>query len=193
MAWFIFHENFDRRIALGMACLVAGAAVLSWSGTADPVQPARTAGHRRRLPRLGPRQQSDPQGLARRSAADRRAERPDRRPVQHRPWPVDGRHRCPPPTAIAVAGIVGFLGVRRQPRPVRPRPASSRNSANRRLFLHGALLRRVAAVHRSQRTGHRAACVAAGPDGNRRVAASHRAPRTLACTPADGACACPHP
>jgi drug/metabolite transporter (DMT)-like permease len=33
MAWFIFHENFDRRIALGMACLVAGAIVLSWSGT----------------------------------------------------------------------------------------------------------------------------------------------------------------
>ena len=28
MAWFIFHENFDRRIALGMCCLVAGAAVL---------------------------------------------------------------------------------------------------------------------------------------------------------------------
>jgi drug/metabolite transporter (DMT)-like permease len=33
MAWFIFHENFDRRIALGMACLVAGALVLSWTGT----------------------------------------------------------------------------------------------------------------------------------------------------------------
>jgi drug/metabolite transporter (DMT)-like permease len=32
MAWFIFHENFDRRIATGMLCLVAGAAVLSWSG-----------------------------------------------------------------------------------------------------------------------------------------------------------------
>lgn len=32
IAWFIFHENFDRRVALGMACLVAGAAVLSWSG-----------------------------------------------------------------------------------------------------------------------------------------------------------------
>ncbi len=32
MAWFLFHENFDRRIALGMACLVAGALVLSWSG-----------------------------------------------------------------------------------------------------------------------------------------------------------------
>jgi drug/metabolite transporter (DMT)-like permease len=33
MAWFIFHENFDRRIALGMAFLLTGAAVLSWSGT----------------------------------------------------------------------------------------------------------------------------------------------------------------
>ena len=32
MAWFIFHENLDRRIAIGMASLVAGAAVLSWSG-----------------------------------------------------------------------------------------------------------------------------------------------------------------
>jgi drug/metabolite transporter (DMT)-like permease len=33
LAWFVFHENFDRRIALGMACLVAGAVVLSWSGS----------------------------------------------------------------------------------------------------------------------------------------------------------------
>ena len=33
MAWFIFHENFNRRVALGMALLVAGAVVLAWSGT----------------------------------------------------------------------------------------------------------------------------------------------------------------
>lgn len=33
MAWFWFHEPFDRRIAVGMGCLVAGAAVLAWSGT----------------------------------------------------------------------------------------------------------------------------------------------------------------
>ncbi len=33
IAWFIFHENFDRRIALGMLCLVAGAVLLSWSGS----------------------------------------------------------------------------------------------------------------------------------------------------------------
>ena len=32
MAWFIFHENYDRRIALGMACLVLGAVWLSWEG-----------------------------------------------------------------------------------------------------------------------------------------------------------------
>jgi drug/metabolite transporter (DMT)-like permease len=33
LAWFVFHENFDRRIALGMACLIAGATILAWSGT----------------------------------------------------------------------------------------------------------------------------------------------------------------
>jgi drug/metabolite transporter (DMT)-like permease len=32
LAWFVFHENFDRRIALGIACLVSGAIVLSWTG-----------------------------------------------------------------------------------------------------------------------------------------------------------------
>lgn len=32
LAWFAFHEHFDRRIAIGMACLVAGAAALAWSG-----------------------------------------------------------------------------------------------------------------------------------------------------------------
>jgi drug/metabolite transporter (DMT)-like permease len=43
MAWFLFHENFDRRIALGMACLVGGAVLLSWmsrptlSGLLGPV------------------------------------------------------------------------------------------------------------------------------------------------------------
>ncbi|MET0444957.1 MAG: DMT family transporter [Pseudorhodoplanes sp.] len=32
LAWFVFHENFDRRIALGMGCLVAGALIVSWTG-----------------------------------------------------------------------------------------------------------------------------------------------------------------
>jgi len=33
LAWFVFKENFDRRIALGMSVIVAGTVVLSWSGT----------------------------------------------------------------------------------------------------------------------------------------------------------------
>ncbi len=34
LAWFAFRENFDRRIALGMLSIVAGAVVLSWPGEA---------------------------------------------------------------------------------------------------------------------------------------------------------------
>ena len=34
LAWFAFKENFDRRIALGMVAIVAGAVVLSWPGEA---------------------------------------------------------------------------------------------------------------------------------------------------------------
>ncbi len=32
IAWFIFRENFDRRIALGMLAIVAGGIVVSWEG-----------------------------------------------------------------------------------------------------------------------------------------------------------------
>jgi drug/metabolite transporter (DMT)-like permease len=35
LAWFAFKENFDRRIALGMIAIVAGAVVLSWQGDAS--------------------------------------------------------------------------------------------------------------------------------------------------------------
>ncbi len=34
LAWFAFHENFDRRIATGMLLIAAGAAVLGWQGEA---------------------------------------------------------------------------------------------------------------------------------------------------------------
>ena len=39
LAWFVFHENYDRRIALGMLLIVAGGAVLAWSPTASRVAP----------------------------------------------------------------------------------------------------------------------------------------------------------
>ncbi|PWT88518.1 MAG: EamA family transporter [Blastocatellia bacterium] len=32
VAWFVFKENFDGRIALGMVAIIAGGAVLSWAG-----------------------------------------------------------------------------------------------------------------------------------------------------------------
>ena len=32
LAWFVFREHFDRRIALGMLVIVAGGAILSWEG-----------------------------------------------------------------------------------------------------------------------------------------------------------------
>jgi drug/metabolite transporter (DMT)-like permease len=34
LAWFVFHEHFDRRIALGMLAIVAGSTVLAWEGNA---------------------------------------------------------------------------------------------------------------------------------------------------------------
>jgi drug/metabolite transporter (DMT)-like permease len=43
LAWFVFKENFDRRIALGMALIVAGGVVLSWQGTNGLVLPAGAA------------------------------------------------------------------------------------------------------------------------------------------------------
>lgn len=32
VAWFVFRENFDRRIAIGMAAIALGGVLLSWSG-----------------------------------------------------------------------------------------------------------------------------------------------------------------
>jgi drug/metabolite transporter (DMT)-like permease len=47
LAWFVFRENFDRRIALGMACIAAGGVVLSWTGRPEaglPWGPLAVAG-----------------------------------------------------------------------------------------------------------------------------------------------------
>lgn len=30
LAWFVFRENYDRRLLLGMACILAGTVILSW-------------------------------------------------------------------------------------------------------------------------------------------------------------------
>ena len=38
LAWFVFHENVDRRVALGMLAIVAGAVLLSWNSQASMQQ-----------------------------------------------------------------------------------------------------------------------------------------------------------
>lgn len=35
LAWFVFRENFDRRVVLGMLAIVAGALLLAWPGEAE--------------------------------------------------------------------------------------------------------------------------------------------------------------
>jgi drug/metabolite transporter (DMT)-like permease len=47
LAWFVFKENFDRRIALGMACITLGGVVISWAGLPEfgvPWGPLTVAG-----------------------------------------------------------------------------------------------------------------------------------------------------
>jgi drug/metabolite transporter (DMT)-like permease len=39
LAWFVFRENFDRRIALGMLAIVAGAAALNWAPVDTRIDP----------------------------------------------------------------------------------------------------------------------------------------------------------
>ncbi len=36
LAWFVFREHFDRRVALGMASITAGALLLAWEGSGAP-------------------------------------------------------------------------------------------------------------------------------------------------------------
>lgn len=40
LAWFAFGENVDRRVALGMAMIVAGAVLLSWQGAGFGLSPS---------------------------------------------------------------------------------------------------------------------------------------------------------
>ena len=39
LAWFVFRENFDRRIALGMLAIVAGAVALNWAPVEARIDP----------------------------------------------------------------------------------------------------------------------------------------------------------
>ncbi len=109
LAWFAFHENFDRRIALGMAFLVGGALVLSWSGTpslSSLAGPLAIVGAclawgldnnlTRKVSLADPLQIVELKGLI-------------AGPVNLLIGLAVGGH-LPAPGAIAVAGLVGFVG-----------------------------------------------------------------------------------
>lgn len=109
LAWFVFHENFDRRIALGMALLVAGAGVLAWTGTpalSDYLGPLAIAGAclawgidnnlTRKVSLADPLQIVELKGLI-------------AGPVNLAIGLWSGAS-LPPATAISAAGLVGFVG-----------------------------------------------------------------------------------
>lgn len=109
LAWFIFQEAFDRRIAVGMGFLVAGVAVLAWSGAPSIgglLGPAAIVGAclawgldnnlTRKVSLADPLQIVELKGLV-------------AGPFNLALGLVMGGI-LPPPTPIAIAGLVGFLG-----------------------------------------------------------------------------------
>jgi drug/metabolite transporter (DMT)-like permease len=110
IAWFVFRENFDRRIALGMLCLVAGAGALSWSGQptiAGLLGPLAIIGAcvawgidnnlTRKVSLADPLQIVELKGLV-------------AGPVNLMIGLASGA-AAPPLTSVALAGLVGFFGI----------------------------------------------------------------------------------
>ena len=64
LAWLVFRENVDRRLLAGALAILAGAVLLSWQGRRRRPRSRRPA-DRGSLPRVGHRQQPDPQAVRR--------------------------------------------------------------------------------------------------------------------------------
>jgi drug/metabolite transporter (DMT)-like permease len=108
LAWFLFRENFDRRVALGMLAIVAGGVVLAWS----PVESGGVTGAlliaaaclcwavdnnlTRKVSTSDAVLLASLKGLVAGAINTALA--------------VAVGSALPPPTAIAFAGVVGFLG-----------------------------------------------------------------------------------
>jgi drug/metabolite transporter (DMT)-like permease len=109
LAWFVFRENFDRRIAIGMACILAGAVVLSWGDDValhDLIGPLAIAGAclawaidnnlTRKVSLSDPVQIAMIKGLV-------------AGPVSLLIGRLMGQG-FPPPSIVALSGLTGFLG-----------------------------------------------------------------------------------
>ena len=79
LAWFAFRENFDRRIALGMAVHPGWCADPELATAGELCRCDAGACHPRGLSGLGHRQQPDPQGVVDGRHLDRRGKRTGRR------------------------------------------------------------------------------------------------------------------
>jgi drug/metabolite transporter (DMT)-like permease len=173
MAWFIFRENFDRRIAIGMLCLLAGAAVLAWSGTPSldsALGPLAILGAciawcldnnlTRKVSLADPLQIVELKGLI--------------------AGPVNvalglGAGVALPDLQSTLVARISRLW--RKPRVVRAGASPPRHGPHRGLFLHGAIPGRGGGYRRARRTGHGAFICCRRPHGPWGVAASHRRPR----------------
>jgi len=177
MAWFVFRENFDRRLMLGMSLIVCGGVILGW-------RPGEIATSWPAFAVAGARQQPHAQDLRRGRGQDRRHQR------------SGGRNGEPLRGSGLGSGPAGAGGrccrcsgrparLRSQPCSFRGGVAAARHCADRRLFFDRPFYRgsRVFCVARRG-----AGCVflgRSGLDGGRRCAAPHRTPPTPA--PARGA------
>ena len=169
IAWLVFRENVDRRLLLGAFAILAGAALLSWQGQASLDWGALLIAGACLC--LGHRQQPDAQAFLGRSGADRHAQGAGRRRSQSDARLGAGRRiarRRDHPR-----GRHGRLSwLRREPRPVRARPAPSRDGAHGSLFLAGALHRRAALADAARRAADGPAADGGCPDGDWPMAAS---------------------
>ena len=179
IAWFVLHENFDRRIASGMLLIVAGAIVLSW-----PESPAFDA----LLPSLavigaclasGRGQQPRPEGGACRRDVDRHDEGVGRGNCQRRPRIRRRRDMACDGSSRGGSGP-RFLQLQPEPGPVRASVASPGNSPDRSLFLHRPVRRRHAIGAAARRTSDMGAGTRGVAHGAGRLASPHRASRPCA-------------
>ena len=143
LAWFVFRENVNSRVALGMAAIVAGGIALSWPGQAnwpgwEPTLLVAAACLAWAIDNNLTRKVSlsDASWIAMVKGLAAGATNLVLALVLGATWPS---------MPVVARGRLGRVRqLRREPGPVRGRPARTGHGPHRRLFLGGAVLRRAA-------------------------------------------------
>lgn len=179
LAWFVFHENLDRRVAAGMALIVAGGLVLSWGGSGAPVLPRGALAVASACLCWAVDSNLDAEGRVSGPPVGRIDQGARRRCRQHRdrlgprPWPARRRHGSRGPGSRP-------CGLRTQLGTARLRAPAPRDRENGGLLLAWALRwpRRVGST--AWRAGDTGASRRGPPDVRRGVAAHHGTARASA-------------